>query len=336
MAAFLRDGWGSESSKHNVLIRRHHTRPDSRFRRPQSEQRPSRCAPPVHQQWPSIPMPLSMTILDHSTHPSNTPTDFTQGITMERTPSGNSILSDTLYEPQPDYTFSDEQAARRVERHFRRLKSQKSQKHERILRDLVQRDEPLDDNEVDQYLLSILTAADSVFFGGVLSGRVKWEWSSQSRYHAELIGTTALRRCPDREGIETLIVLSAPILRSEIYNHRLLLSAFLHELVHAYLFIMCGFNARSQGGHTDGFERIVTAIDNWVPKGQGYLRLCNFKADLDYFLKDQYRPAPMFRQLSQGFCRSDWRIRHNHDGCQQSPHPKSELIEVVADRYTYV
>ena len=249
--------------------------------------------------------------------------ELNRGITMERTPSGNSIMSDT---PIPydssssyDHTLTDEQAARRVESHFRHFP--RDGKPERILHGLIRRDH----GEVDDdALASILKYADQVFFDGALAGRVMWEWSDDNRYQTDLIGTTALRRCRAREGFETLIVLSEPILRSGKYDRTLLLSAFLHELVHCYLFIMCGFGARLEGGHTDGFERIVTVIDNWV--GRGCLRLCNFKANLDHFVKE-----------NRGGCCQPWletsgmnlyRHRHVHPDCNQNPPRERQIIEL--------
>jgi len=176
---------------------------------------------------------------------------------------------------------------------------------------LIKRDDPLDDVALD----SILTTADSVFFHGALSQRVKWEWSSDDRYRTELIGTTALRRCTNREGFETLIVLSQPILKNPLYDRRLLLSAFLHELVHCYLFIQCGFGARTEGGHPQGFRTIVEIIDNWV--GGGYLSLCNMKANLNHFRKDMGRGVEAFRDE-----RCPWpypQEANSYEGCGESP-----------------
>jgi hypothetical protein len=236
-------------------------------------------------------------------------------------------MSDTPFEQRPDNTlnYRDEEAARRVEYHFSRLPSHS--KHERILRKLIKRDDPLDEGTLDNRALEgILTAADSVFFDGVLSGRVQWEWSSLDRYRTELIGTTALRRCSDRDGFETLIVLSEPILTDPKYDRRLLLSAFLHELVHCYLFILGGFEARAQGGHTKGFHRISEIIDNWV--GGGYLSLCNMKANLNHFRKnrDCAVPVQILDPRIEGW-RSNWNGRHGHEGCNQSPRPEREYLD---------
>ncbi|KAI1001614.1 hypothetical protein K3495_g6588 [Podosphaera aphanis] len=208
------------------------------------------------------------------------------GITIERTPCGNSILSTERDAALPAHSASQRQdlaAAGRVETCFRR-RSQDS-KYERILRKLIRRDEPLDSGfTLDEPALdSILTAADTLFFDGVLAGRVQWEWSSDIRYRTEIIGTTALRRCVGREGFETLIVLSEPVLRDERYDRRLLLSAFLHELIHCYLFISCGFQARMEGGHTVGFYRIAQVIDSWV--GPSFLSICKLRENPERFHK---------------------------------------------------
>lgn len=248
--------------------------------------------------------------------------DYTQGITMERTPSGSSILSDTptWYKQQCANTLSDEQAADLVEHRIYHPPSNK--RHARILESIIRRDKPLDNDEIDNAALdSVLAQADVLFFDGKLSGRVTWEWSDHDRYQAQTIGHTALRCCTDRTGIETLVLLSRPILRSGRYDRRLLLSAFLHELVHCYLFIMCGFDARVQGGHTEGFERIVMAVDAWV--GKGYLRLCSFKADLHHFVKDGHRQPEMLYQpteWNQGVYTygSDWRQRTARYGHNES------------------
>ncbi|RKF75256.1 hypothetical protein GcM1_235104 [Golovinomyces cichoracearum] len=219
---------------------------------------------------------------------------------MERTPSGRSIISSSPLEPLPSvqdlpiHKQRDLAAATRVDNSFRRRPQ--NSKHERILRKLIRRDEPLDSGFMldDPALESILTAADTLFFDGMLAGRVQWEWSSNPQYRTELIGTTALRRCVGREGFETLIVLSEPLLRNERYDRRLLLSAFLHELIHCYLFISCGFDARMEGGHTDGFYRIAEIIDSWV--GPRYLSIGKLRED----------PERFHRQLQHNYMQADY------------------------------
>jgi hypothetical protein len=328
MADSPRGNLSLENTKPNTQKRRH-ARPRSRPRRLQSEQRSSRCSSP--RRWSSVLMPIQMTALSSSTRSLSAPTELTQGITMERTPSGNSIISDAPYgEHSPyDNTLSDQEAAQRVENHFR----PSDRKHERILRGLIKQDK----GDVDDETLGlILRNADLVFFGGVLSGRVSWEWSSHDRYQTDTIGTTALRRCIDRPGYETLIVLSHPILHSNKYDRRLLLSAFLHELVHCYLFIMCGFKARDQGGHTEGFKRIVNSIDDWL--GPDHLHLYNFKANLDYFVNprrdDRQRiPAPVYPRFEVQ--QSHRNVANRYDKCcENSPPPVGFMFgECLRSRY---
>ncbi|EPE24562.1 hypothetical protein GLAREA_08414 [Glarea lozoyensis ATCC 20868] len=256
------------------------------------------------------------------------PKEQVGGITMERTRSGNSIYSDTPIENQyfNESLDTDERAASRVAEHFKARKHRRG-KHEDILRKIIKLEDPKDVGEIDdKSLSSIVTTCDTIFFGGALAGRVQWEWSSQERYHSELIGTTALRKCSDREGYETLIILSEPILTSSLYDRRLLLSAFIHELIHCYLFIRCGFKARNEGGHTRGWHDIAYIINKCINKwvGGDYLSLCNMKANLTHFHNSRYRPAAAPRTHAY---RHD--LDHNHDGCSHSPAPPELYGEVT-------
>ncbi|KAI1855568.1 hypothetical protein JX265_005971 [Neoarthrinium moseri] len=207
---------------------------------------------------------------------------------MERTSSGLSIASDGKErESRSNYSDmrKDEQAASRVERHFAHYHSRaRDSKAERILKSLISpRSTPGDEFEIDNAALqSIFSAANEVFFHGSLKNRVRWDWSDGSNmsYHTQIIGTTALRVAQDG-GFETLIVLSSRYLKDRRYNRRLLISTFLHELIHSYLFIRCGFKAKRFGGHTSGFHRIARLIDEWA--GPDTLFLSNMEADLDDF-----------------------------------------------------
>lgn len=233
---------------------------------------------------------------------------------MARTDSGRMIMTETDLQPSlacPGFSpQQDLEAALQVKQHMAKPRPH-VKRHERILRALIHprphadkaTDFPLDNAALE----SIFSAADEIFFQGRLSRRVHWEWSSgcvnmpspsptsggganvQQGQGSQIIGTTALRRAspPERGGYETLIVLSSPILKDTSYNRRLLISTFLHELIHSYLFICCGFNARHCGGHTDGFKEIATAIDRWA--GRGTLRLCDMEADLEKFREE---PSP--------------------------------------------
>ncbi|PSR87437.1 hypothetical protein BD289DRAFT_338896, partial [Coniella lustricola] len=193
----------------------------------------------------------------------------------------------------------DREAAAKVEQHLKRAKP-KVKQHERILRALIhpkahadkRTDFPLDNAALD----SIFSAADEIFFNGKLSRRVHWDWTSEGKHASSsssrrgeggvsrIIGYTALRKAMQKDGYETLIVLSSPILKDTSYNRRLLISTFLHELIHSYLFICNGFEARHCGGHTPGFKRIAELIDEW--EGHGTLRLCDIEADLDRFREE--------------------------------------------------
>lgn len=217
---------------------------------------------------------------------------------MERTASGRTILTEATTANQDQLEcadFSPEEdrlAALQVRRHMAKPR-QNAKRHERILRALIHpkphaakgTEFPLDNDALE----SIFSAADEIFFQGRLARRVHWEWSSFEPSSTGggggggIIGTTALRRAspPARGGYETLIVLSSPILTDTGYNRRLLIATFLHELVHSYLFICCGFKARHCGGHTAGFRAIAAAIDEWA--GRGTLRLCDMEADLAHF-----------------------------------------------------
>lgn len=217
---------------------------------------------------------------------------------MERTNSGRMILTESDFHPElfECDEFSPEEdnaAAARVKRHMANPRRD-VKRHERILRSLIHpkdhkgADFPLDNAALE----SIFSAADEIFFQGRLSRRVHWEWSSsnQNHYSSRIIGTTALRKAaPPRGGYETLIVLSSPILTDTQYNRRLLISTFLHELVHSYLFIVCGFKARHCGGHTDGFKEIAGMIDEWA--GRGTLRLGDMEADLGHFREVERSPV---------------------------------------------
>jgi hypothetical protein len=226
---------------------------------------------------------------------------------MERTASGHSIQAEATERCGSTELLEDGEAAQRVRDHlasFRRRNP--DSKHERILRSIISprrpcstaarsqsssssrvRDDeyPLDNDSLE----SIFSATNEIFFNGRLSQRVRWDWSHESstRYENRVIGTTALRRaCKSIRGFETLIVLSSTILQDERFSRRLLISTFLHELIHSYLFICCGFRARWCGGHTPGFRAIAQIIDDWAGEESG-LYLSRVEADLDLFRLDR-------------------------------------------------
>lgn len=245
---------------------------------------------------------------------------------MARTDSGRLILTETDLQPSqhcPGFSpQQDREAALRVKQHMAKPRVH-VQRHESILRALIHpkshadkaTDFPLDNAALE----SIFSAADQIFFQGRLSRRVNWEWSSGcvnsptgsgGQQGSKIIGTTALRRAspPLPGGYETLIVLSSPILKDTSYNRRLLISTFLHELIHSYLFICCGFKARHCGGHTGGFKEIAAMIDHWA--GKGTLRLCDMEADLEHFREEPQR-SPIDDASPR---RYHHHHHHHHDG----------------------
>jgi hypothetical protein len=233
--------------------------------------------------------PAFLIIREHSPTPEPTSSDV--ACPMERTQSGLSISSDTSQHScfdEEGIMLGDLAAADLVRHHvasFRRRYP--DSKHERILKTLINpksraAEFPLDNDA----LRSIFYAANELFFANKLSQRVDWDWShpASSQYQSHIVGTTALRRSARLGGYETLIVLSSPILKDTKYNRRLLISTFLHEMIHSFLFINCGLKARHCGGHTEGFRQIAEIIDSWV--GKEYLRLSDMEADLERFRED--------------------------------------------------
>ncbi|RDA89099.1 hypothetical protein CP532_2259 [Ophiocordyceps camponoti-leonardi (nom. inval.)] len=218
---------------------------------------------------------------------------------MERTQSGLSIsssphddLSSLALDDNDDIAtgrvLSDLEAAHLVHAHLTAFRRRcPDSQSERILRALISpksraADFPLDNDA----LCSIFSASNELFFASRLACRVAWDWSHPAcgQYESHIVGTTALRRCARLGGWETLIVLSSPILRDTKYNRRLLISTFLHEMIHSFMFVTCGLKASHDGGHTQGFRQIAAVIDDWA--GKDYLRLTDMEADLERFRGD--------------------------------------------------
>ncbi|KAI0444910.1 hypothetical protein F4803DRAFT_220241 [Xylaria telfairii] len=152
--------------------------------------------------------------------------------------------------------------------------------HERILRSLISPKALCAEFEIDdEALQGIFYAANEIFFRGSLKGRVTWRWKDLP---TNLIGTTAWRDAPDGHGYETQIYLSRQILKNKKYNRRLLISTFIHELIHSYLFVYCGYQPDDCGGHTSGFKRIANLINNWVGQ-ENLLQLHKMEAELSDF-----------------------------------------------------
>jgi hypothetical protein len=238
-------------------------------------------------------LPAFLIIRERSPTPEFIPFDV--ACSMERTESGLSISSDTSQHScaeEDEFMLGDLAAASLVRHHVASFRRRfPDSKHERILKTLINpksraAEFPLDNDA----LRSIFYAANELFFANKLSKRVEWDWShsSSSQYQSHIVGTTALRRSARLGGYETLIVLSSPILKDTKYNRRLLISTFIHEMIHSFLFVNCGLKARHCGGHTEGFRQIAEIIDNWV--GREYLRLSDMEADLERFREEDDVP----------------------------------------------
>lgn len=186
-------------------------------------------------------------------------------------------------DPRPrSHDIADDEAYFLVEQYFRQ---RRETRWGRTLRKRLNHELDLGLNSIIKSLDAILVAADIVFFSHKLRDRVTWRWSCESDqgFVNEFVGTTT-PIYSDEFGTKAEIVLSKPLLQSGQYSCNLLLSAFLHELVHCYLFISCGPRAEEDGGHTPGFQRIVSLIQSWLNNPR--LRLCSMRADLDNFLPD--------------------------------------------------
>ncbi|KAI1128701.1 hypothetical protein F5Y10DRAFT_169300 [Nemania abortiva] len=177
----------------------------------------------------------------------------------------------------------------------------KLSKHERILKSLISPKALGAEFEIDdEALQGIFYAANEIFFRGSLKGRVTWKWEDLP---TNLIGTTAWRDAPDGYGYETLIYLSKQILKDRKYNRRLLISTFIHELIHSYLFVYCGYHPDDCGGHTSGFKRIANLINNWVGE-EDLLKLHKMEAELSDF-EIRTNDALSRDHVSSG-CRVQW------------------------------
>ncbi|KAI1375358.1 hypothetical protein F4677DRAFT_135514 [Hypoxylon crocopeplum] len=214
-----------------------------------------------------------------SRHAKTVPHDIPHGMFENfrvRPPSDSPDVNQPAYAKDKDHDVAAQLVA--ADLADARRRSRLSQ-HERILRSLIcPKSSEAEFDIDDEALQGIFYAANEIFFGGRLKGRVAWAWRDLPSC---LIGTTALRKSPLTAGYETLIFLSRRILRDKKYNRRLLISTFIHELIHSYLFVLCGFQSRECGGHTNGFRRIAELIDGWA--GRDLLYLCNMEAELSDF-----------------------------------------------------
>jgi hypothetical protein len=298
-------------------------------------------------QWLARPVFFVIREHDHSVSPSPPPAPVrAEDEILERTASGISIARDTDQKWSSTQLLEDDEASRRVKTHMANFRRRfPNSTHERILRSLIHpkttdAEYPIDNTALE----SIFFAANAMFFHGRLTQRVSWDWShdSSTQYCTKIVGTTALRRSA-RRGLETLIVLSSPILRDTRYNRRLLISTFLHELIHSYLFICCGFRARAGGGHTVGFREIAELIDGWA--GLGVLHLSVIEADLDRFrVREPYiqhqqpptgRLSPSYPEM-QGSCRHKSRYEDPEEvWTQQADPPQGRVSNTTVAQYTF-
>ncbi|KAJ8130052.1 hypothetical protein O1611_g3577 [Lasiodiplodia mahajangana] len=174
-------------------------------------------------------------------------------------------------------------------------------KHERILKSLISPKALWAEFEIDdEALQGIFYAANEIFFRGSLKGRVTWRWED---LEPGLVGTTAWRDAPDGHGYETMIYLSRQILKDRKYNRRLLISTFIHELIHSYLFVYCGYHPDDCGGHTSGFKRIANLINDWVGE-EDLLQLHKMEAKLSDFEIRANDTLP--RDHASSGCRLQW------------------------------
>ncbi|KAI1366273.1 hypothetical protein F5Y08DRAFT_142074 [Xylaria arbuscula] len=179
----------------------------------------------------------------------------------------------------------------------RRRRSQ----HERILKSIISPKALSAEFEIDDKALQgIFYAVNEIFFRGSLKGRVIWIWE---HLPTNLIGTTAWRDAPDGHGYETLIFLSKQILKNKKYNRRLLIATFIHELIHSYLFVYCGYHPDDCGGHTSGFKRIAKLINDWVGE-ENLLQLHKMEAELSDFETNSTDTLP--RSHVSGGCQVQW------------------------------
>ncbi|KAG6039406.1 hypothetical protein E4U41_002694 [Claviceps citrina] len=261
-----------------------------------------------HTPSPSPPPPPSPTpYLPHESpgiHSAHASRPIPAG--LERTESGHSISSDSSAHHHHHHhhhhspltssdipLLQDLQAARLVRDHIALYRRRYTDSQpERILRALISpksrgADFPLD----NEALQSIFSAANELFFASRLTRRVTWDWShsASAKYDNHILGTTAVRKSTHSDGLETLIVLSSPILRDTKYNRRLIISTFLHEMIHSFMFVTCGWNAKQSSGHTQGFLQIAGIVDDWA--GKDCLHLRDMEANLQRWRGDGYGAA---------------------------------------------
>jgi hypothetical protein len=312
-----------ERRKGFFVLREHDNRsssappkPAAHFWNPEPVPRPAHQRPrPVKQEFDN-----QQTWSDHESHPVPFGVKQHQGLSgrevhvakHERRAHSSVTRAHVKVPPPP---IDDLAEAEIVESHVAAFERRfPDGRHGRMLRCLVDPKSPgadyaLDDDALDKIFLAV----NEIFFNGRLTKRVRWAWSNESsgpEYESRIAGHTTLRPCRDPEGgFETFITLSTPILRDPKYNRRLLISAFLHELIHCYLFICCGYEAKRHNGHTEGFKAIARTIDRWA--GEGKLFLGDMEADLENF---RNRPLTALQGQQQQFVAAHVEDLHSLQG----------------------
>ena len=183
-----------------------------------------------------------------------------QGTPMERTPSGNEIIFECEIETKNRAArFSCTDHVQSVQDAIHSFRKYQNSTLSLELRATIQAFLDRRDGNFD----GICNKANVLFFGGLLTNRVQWEWSTAERYCEWLMGTTAFRDKGDG-GLDCLVILSEHLLRRRDSDQILAVKVFLHELVHCYLFICCGESAKTNGGHTRGFFLLEETILDWL------------------------------------------------------------------------
>ena len=192
-------------------------------------------------------------------------------------------LKDVFTKPSTHQPRTDEEAAWRVTYKFNmRASNPRQMAAERELISLMGTYPFCEDQIRD-----VMNLADILFFEEKLRSKVQWRWADMADRRA--IGTTGLREVEPGEFM-TQITLSRPVLQSDEYDQRLVLSTILHEAIHSYLFIWRGYVATLNGGHSEGFKEIAQLIDDWVGDQQ-FLQLHKMEAVLENFRSGQKKPS---------------------------------------------
>ncbi|KAG5952997.1 hypothetical protein E4U53_007225 [Claviceps sorghi] len=278
---------------HDAEHNHNHIRPHPRSRTHTGDYHHTPSRSPSPSSEPFLPREPSPAIRSHPLH-----ANIAVPASLERTESGHSISSDcsahhhhhSPLTPDSYLLLQDLEAARLVRDHISLYRRRyPDSQPERILRALISpksrgADFPLDNDA----LQSIFSAANELFFASRLTRRVTWDWShsASTKYENHILGTTAVRKRTHSDGLETLIVLSSPILRDTKYNRRLIISTFLHEMMHSFMFVTCGWNSKQSSGHTQGFLQIAGIIDDWA--GKDCLHLREMEANLERWRGNDY------------------------------------------------